>query len=118
MQRTDIFQRFGYTMKPQGLVAILAALFLVSQVLCCFHTHDLVEDFSDHDLAHHQGDDGADHQIDCDVCLIAGMPVDTGSATGVQALPILKELATGHGAGQRWRTLFISPNKARAPPRI
>jgi len=118
MQRTDIFQRFEKSMKPHGLVAMLAVLFVVSQVLCCFHTHDPFEDINGHDVAHHHDHDDADHKIDCDVCLIASMPVDAGGAIGLQAAPLDTELAAIHAAGQRWRTLFISPNKARAPPRI
>ena len=52
-----------------GLVAILAVLFIVSQVFVGLHTHNLF--FS------HEKDEPAHQQVECGICLVAGMASET-----------------------------------------
>ncbi len=106
MQRSRKTGIFGYTVKPRGFMGIVAALFVATQILCCFHTHTPL----------HEDDHEPTHQTECDVCLIAHMPVDTGNAASDIKLPSDTEVIVVRVSGNVWGNSNPSLIHARAPP--
>lgn len=90
----------------QRLSAFLAALFLVAQFLCCFHTHASAADL----------EGGHSSDTACEICLVSKLPTDLAAAPDIdprQYYKLPQELpAAGHVPLSQKAALF----QARAPP--
>ncbi len=106
MQRSRTTGIFGHTVRPRGFMGMIAALFVATQILCCFHTHSPL----------HEDDHEQTHQTECDVCLVAHMPVDTGGTMGDLALLSGEGMLEVHKGHHVWTSIHPSLTQARAPP--
>ena len=107
MQRNTYIASFLNTVRGHTLMAMLALLFAASQTLCCFHTHDPLEEPSK----------TATQGIECDICLVSSMPVDVDDDTAVSTT-YFNTAAASITAPISYRADFsASPDRARAPPK-
>ncbi|MEX0300240.1 MAG: hypothetical protein AB3N28_14295 [Kordiimonas sp.] len=93
-----------------GLLSLFLALFLAIQTLCSFHIHT---PYHDHD---HDHDHAPAQQVECDVCLVAGMPIDIAGVGSVGFAAPLEATTSPPPNHLTKPTLPISPDRARAPP--
>ena len=86
----------------------LTVLFLVAQILCCFHTHDPLTD--------HQ--DGPVQEADCTTCLQSHTPFNIGEATQLTPSNLVALALVIREPATRYTSHLALPQQARAPPHL
>lgn len=94
--------------RPFGLAALFAALFMIAQIMMNFHSHDPSSAHNDNEPGH--------PQMECGICLVANMPSSSGGDIGLVNPPTYQGEPLITTPSMSWHGQSISPNQARAPP--
>lgn len=94
--------------RPFGLAALFAVLFMVAQVIMSFHSHD--------PSSVHNGNEPAHQQMECGVCLVANMPSNSGGDIELVNTPANQVEQIIAAPNIPWHGQSTLPNQARAPP--
>lgn len=105
-QVLDNHTSFSRSLIPPKQAGLLAVLFLVAQILCCFHTH---EPLIDSPKETHT-------EADCSICLLSHMPFNTGEAAEFTPSGLFALSLTVREPKAAFKSHNISPQQARAPP--
>ena len=103
-------QMLAKSVRLFGLLAILAVLFVISQILAGLHTHNLF--FS------HGEDEPAHQQVECSICLVVGIASDLGQDAGTTLLFSNQNGAVIATFDNIWNGPSVSPGQTRAPPHV
>jgi hypothetical protein len=106
MHRSINIAGFISTVRGHTFTAMVALLFVSSQILCCFHTHDPFEDVGKSTKA----------DVECEICLVSSMPVDVGDDTSTAGNFDNGETKSLAVATNFRPEAIASPDSARAPP--